>query len=701
VFFRVDRFGGADRGSVMTVDLSKVRNIGIAAHIDAGKTTTTERILFYSGTTHRMGDVDDGTTTTDFDEQEQARGISIYSAAVTCPWQGHIINVIDTPGHVDFTAEVERSLRVLDGVIAVFDAKEGVEAQSETVWRQANKYNVPRICLMNKMDKMGADFAASINSMRKRLAANPVAVQIPIGAEDRFEGLIDLLKMRAVYYFDEKQGARFEERDIPEDLVDEAQRWRHNLEEKVAETCDELMEKYLSDQPLSEAELVAGLRAATIACDVQPVLCGSALRFKGVQRLLDAVCAFLPSPLDVPPTRAHLVGKKDKETELPPDPNAPLAALLFKIVAEKPVDLCYLRIYSGTLKSASRVFNPATGEKENLTRIFRIFAKKRDQLSEAQAGDIVAVIGLKNSLTGHTLCDAKHPVLLESIEFPETVISRSIEPKSSRDREKLIACLQAIGRQDPTICAEINEETGQMLISGMGELHLDVVVKRMRDDMNVDVNVGQPRVSFRETVTKTAEGDGHFIRQAGGRNHFAEVTIRLEPTGRGESDQDTTFVDATPVGSLLPEYVEAVRQGVRDAALSGIVRGCRVIDWKATLVKGVQRDDESSELAFENAARMAFEAAMRAADAVLLEPVMKVEIVTPDEHFGIVNSDLNARRATITGTDVRGQYRVVDAEVPLRELFGYTTALRSLTQGRASATMEMSHYARATGKGAI
>lgn len=681
----------------MSVDLSIIRNIGIAAHIDAGKTTTTERILFYTGRTHRMGNVDDGTTTTDFDEQEQKRGITIYSAAVTCPWKNHTINIIDTPGHVDFTAEVERSLRVLDGMVAVFDAKEGVEAQSETVWRQAVKYQVPRICLINKMDKMGADFSRSLRSIRARLGANPVPIQIPIGSEGGFEGLVDLLSMRAVYYLDEGQGVRFEERDIPPGLVEEAGRYRHELEERVAETCDVLMDKYVNEVPISEAELRQGIRAGTIANQLQPVLCASALRYKGVQRLLDAVCDYLPSPLDVPAVQAKLADGKGKEVSIRPTPDDPMVALVFKIVAEKPVDLYYLRIYSGTLRSGTRVLNSVTGEKENVTRIYRIFAKRRDQLSEAMAGDIVAVIGLKKALTGHTLCDKRRPVLLESIEFPATVISRSIEPKSSRDREKLIVALQAVQKQDPTIEANINDETGEMLISGMGELHLDVVVRRLQSEMGVGVNVGRPRVSYRETVTCAAEAGGQFVRQTGGRAHFAVVKLRLEPLpgkDNGKCDQ-CRFVNATSGELIREEFVRAVEEGVREAALSGIVNGSPVIGWQATLLDGQEHDTDSSEMAFDNAGRMAFENAMREANPVLLEPMMKVEVVTPDEYFGLLNSDLDARRATITGADVRGAYRVIDAEVPLRELFGYATSLRSLTQGRATASMEMSHYARA------
>jgi len=683
--------------SAMTMELETVRNIGIAAHIDAGKTTTTERILFYTGRTHRMGEVDDGTTTTDFDSQEQQRGITIYSAAVTCPWKGYTINLIDTPGHVDFTAEVERSLRVLDGMVAVFDAKEGVEAQSETVWRQAARYAVPRLCLINKMDKIGADYFNSIKSIRERLGANPVPIQIPIGSERAFDGFIDLLTMKAFYYLEDGQGIRYGQRDIPEQFVRDAQTRRRELEECLAETSEAIMDKYVHEESITEDELRVALRSATIANELQPVLCASALKYKGVRRLLDAVCDFLPSPIDVPAMEGECVGDDTKCISIRPVRTDPFVALVFKIVAEKPVDLYYLRIYSGSLRPGTRVLNSATGDKENLTRIFRVFAKRRDQLGEASAGDIVAVVGLKKALTGHTLCDARSPVLLETIEFPPPVISRRIEPKSSRDREKLVAALRALRRQDPTIEADVNEETGEMVIAGMGELHLDVVVRRLQIEMNIGVNVGQPRVSYRETVTRAAEAQGQFIRQTGGRSHFAIVTLRLEPLPPDVADQGEQgrFINTTTIDVLRPEYAVAVEAGIREAALCGIVHGSKVIDWQVTLLEARQHDTESSEMAFDNAGRMAFELAMRDARPVLLEPIMKTEVVTPDEHFGIVNSDLNARRAIITQTDIRGAYRVVTAEVPLKEMFGYTTVLRSLTQGRATATMEMSRYAPA------
>ncbi|HEY3246334.1 MAG TPA: elongation factor G [Phycisphaerae bacterium] len=699
----------------MPVDLTKIRNIGIAAHIDAGKTTTTERILYYTGRVHRMGEVDEGTTTTDFDAEEQQRGITIYSAAVSCPWRDCTINLIDTPGHVDFTAEVERSLRVLDGAVAVFDAREGVEAQSETVWRQANKYHVPRVCFINKMDKIGADFFGSLQSIEERLHARPVPLQIPIGAESEFVGVIDLVPMKAVYYQVEELGARFEEQEIPPELIETARHWRHRLEERVAELDDSLMEKFVHEQPIGEPDLKAAIRRATIANKLQPVLCGSALKYVGIQRMLDAVCDYLPSPLDAPPVIAHSADGKDREVKLAPDPDGPFVALVFKIVAEKPVDLYFIRIYSGTLKTSTRVYNPATRGKENISRIFRMFAKKRDQLDEAVAGDIVAVIGPKDALTGHTLCDARHPVLLEPIVFPATVISRSIEPKSSRDRDKLGDALRALQRQDPTFTAAMNPETGQTLISGMGELHLEIIANKLMKDMNVPVNIGQPRVSYRETITAAAEAEGRFIRQTGGRGHYAVVRLRIEPrsedsgfrvsatadlrqgSGRAgvppASAISEIFENQIKGGAISAEYIPAIEAGVRDAALNGSLGGYPVVNWKVSLFDGAEHEVDSSELAFENAGRLAFNEAVAAASPVLLEPIMKVEVVTPEDYLGAITGDLNARRAVITDTRVRGQYCVIDAEVPLREMFGYVTTLRSLSQGRATSTMEPLRYA--------
>lgn len=674
-------------------NLTKIRNIGIAAHIDAGKTTTTERILYYTGRTHRMGEVDDGTTTTDFDEEEQKRGITIYSAAVTCPWKDYTINLIDTPGHVDFTAEVERSLRVLDGMVAVFDAREGVEAQSETVWRQADKYDVPRICFMNKMDRIGADFERAVESLSARLPAHPLVLQIPIGAGPTFEGIIDLLDMKAIYFKEEDLGASFEERDVPASMLDEVQELRHKAIETVAETSESLMEKYLADQPLDVAEVRRAIRKMTIARKMHPVLCGSALKHVGVQRLLDAVCDYLPSPLDVPPVEATDPKKTTNKIKLPCDVDGPIAALVFKVVAEKPVDLFYMRLYSGTLKSNSRLLNPATGEKENISRIYRMFAKRRDQLDYTTAGDIVAVIGPRDTLTSHTLCDPKHPVLLESIEFPETVISVSVEPKSSKDRDKLAEALKALERQDPTIHVSANAETGQTLISGMGELHLEIQVNRLRNDMNVEVSVGKPRVSYRETVGAQGDSEGRFERQFGGRSHFAIVRLRLEPRAHQPGAAHFEVKSLVPTDTLPPEYIRAIETGVTDAALSGILGGYPVIDWKATILGGQMHETESSELAFENAGRLAFYETMKAAKPTLLEPIMDVQVTTPAEYFGAIMGDLNSRNASVKDTIMRGDDRVIAAAVPLAQMFGYVTKLRSLSQGRATSTMTPSHYA--------
>ncbi len=676
----------------MGLDLSTVRNIGIVAHIDAGKTTTTERILYYTGRTHRMGEVDAGTTTTDFDEQEQQRGITIYSAAVSCPWRGHTINLIDTPGHVDFTAEVERSLRVLDGMVAVFDAKEGVEAQSETVWRQADKYGVPRICFINKMDRVGADFHHTVDAIRERLSATPLILQLPIGAGRSFTGLIDLIEMRSVYYRAEALGSSFELRDLPAELIETARRWRAALIEAVAETSEPLMDKYLSDEPLAPAEIRHAIRTATIRRHLAPVLCGSALRYVGVQRMLDAVCDFLPGPLDVPPVLAVDAKREDVQHKLTCDPGGPVAALVFKIVAQKPLNLYYLRIYSGTLKTNMRLLNTVTGEKENITRIFRIFAKRREQLERVGAGDIVAVLGPKTALTGHTLCDARRPVILESIEFPETVISVSVEPKSSRDRDKLLEALAALERQDPTIVVTPNPETGQTLISGMGELHLEIMVRRLRTEMNVDVAMGKPRVSYRETVTASAEGEGRFNRQLGGRGHCAAVRLRIEPRSHRPGRANYEIVNALAGEVVPPEFVQAMEAGITAAAHCGTLGGYPVIDWKVTLHEVDQRESDSSEVAFEHAARMAFHEAMAAADPVLLQPIMDVKVVTSADYFGAITSDLQARKAVIRETQVKGSDRLITADVPLARMFGYITKLRSLSQGRATSTMTPSHY---------
>jgi len=678
----------------VSVDLHKVRNIGIAAHIDAGKTTTTERVLYYTGKTHRMGEVDDGTTVTDFDQEEQQRGITIYSAAVSCPWREHTLNLIDTPGHVDFTAEVERSLRVLDGAIAVFDAKEGVEAQSETVWRQATKYRVPRICFINKMDKVGADFAASFASIRDRLGANPAAVQIPIGAEAFFEGLMDLVTMQAVYYYPDEIGTRFEERPIPAELEEVARRARHRLEEQVAETSDALMEKFIHDEPLTADELRAGLRAATIANKLQPVFCGSALDYIGIQRLLDGVVDYLPNPLDLPPVigRRLDTGNEKADVECHCDPNAPLVAYVFKIIAGKPMDLYFLRIYSGTLKSNARIYNPRRDRKENISRIFRVFAKKREQIDQAEAGDIVAVMGLKESLTGDTLCNPKNPILLEKIEFPETVISMSIEPESSADRDKLVETLVALTRENPTFRYAVNPETGQTIISGMGELHLEVLVRRIRRDHNVNVRVSKPQVSYRETISATAEAEDEFKQQIGGRGQYAKIKLRVEPF-QPEAEQEAIQVaNEIPPDALGKEYVKAAEEAALDAARTGELAGYPMINIKVTLLAGQEHEVDSSEPAFEAATRRACDKAVKRAQPTLMEPIMKVQIVAPDAYFGSISGDLSRRRGIVHESVLRGDQRVINALVPLKEMFGYATDLRSLTQGRGTWTMEPSHY---------
>jgi len=674
---------------------ASIRNIGIAAHIDAGKTTTTERVLYYSGMIHRMGEVDDGTTVTDFDVEEQRRGITIYSAAVSFHWRDCRVNLIDTPGHVDFTAEVERSLRVLDGAIIVFDAKEGVEAQSETVWRQADKYKVPRICFLNKMDKVGADFHYALGTIRERLGANPIAIQLPWGQESAFRGVIDLVNMRALDYSSGGDGSKFAVVEIPAEWAEQAQRFRHRLEEQVAELDEELMQKYVDNQPLSAEEIRRALRHGTIARRCQPVLCGSALRYVGVQPLLDAVCDFLPSPLDIPPVEGHDPDRPEKLVRRRCDPGEPLAALVFKIVADPHGDLHFLRIYSGTLKAGSRVLNVGRKKKENVPQLFHVFAKRREKIDKAHAGDIVAAIGLKESQTGDTLCETRGGgILLERIEFPETVISMAIEPQSTADRDKLVEVLRMLARSDPTFEFRISEETGQMLISGMGELHLEVQCHRLQRDFGLPVRVGKPRVAYREAVTSAAEAEGRFVRQTGGRGQFAVVRLRVEPFEPAAGEEHFRFENRLPGGKIRPEFVPAIEQGVRAAARSGNLGGYPLINVKATLLDAEEHPEDSSELAFETAGGLAFQKAAEHAGPVLLEPIMKVEVVTPEQYYGAINGDLMARRAVITGTSVRGNNRVIMAEAPLEAMFGYATQLRSLSQGRASYSMEPCRYER-------
>jgi len=674
-----------------TSPLAKVRNIGVAAHIDAGKTTTTERILYYTGRTHRMGEVDDGTTSTDFDEQEQDRGITIFSAAVTCPWKNHVINLIDTPGHVDFTAEVERCLRVLDGAVVVFDAKEGVEAQSETVWRQAAKYQVPRICFINKMDKIGADFAMSVSSIESRLAARPVPVQLPIGAEGKFEGLVDLLEMKA-YRFAGPQGDKLEVGEIPDHMQNEARLWRRRIEEAVAEQADGLMEKFLNDEALSPDEIRKALRQATLACEMNPVFCGSSLKHVGVQKLLDGVVDYLPSPLDRPPVTGVRSADDQTQVQRRPSEDEPLAAFIFKIVAQKPLDLYYLRIYSGILKGNTRIFNVNTGGKENLSRMFRMFAKRREPISLAGPGDIVAVVGLKEALTGHTLCDPRDTILLGQIEFPKPVLNVSVEPKNAKDRDVLDEALTKLERQDPTFAHRFSPETGQRILSGMGELHLEVLAYRLEKEYNVPVNVGKPLVAYRETVTRPGEAEGRFIRQTGTQGQYAVVQLRVEPFEPEPGKPSFDFVDATATGAIRPEFVAAVEVGARDCLQVGSLAGYEMLNVRATLLGGREHEQDSSEMAFENAARLAFEHAVRNAGPVILEPIMRLEVTVPDDYFGVVSGDLSARRGIIEDTELRHNHRVIQAHVPLAEMFQYATKLRTLTQGRSNWSMEPASY---------
>lgn len=672
-------------------DLSKLRNIGIAAHIDAGKTTTTERLLFYSGTIHKMGDVDDGTTTTDFDVEEQQRGITIYSAAVSFHWRDCRVNLIDTPGHVDFTAEVERSLRVLDGAVVVFDGKEGVEAQSETVWRQADKYHVPRLCYVNKMDKVGADFERCVQTVRDRLHANPVPIQLPIGAENTFRGVIDLVAMKA-YVYKGGDGRDFETADIPADLAAGAATARHYLEEKIAEVDDELMSHYLEHGTLTTEQIKRGIRKGVVTRHCQPVLCGSSFKFVAVQPLLDAICDYLPSPLDVPPIEAHDPEKQDKLVTRKCDPDGPLAALVFKVVADAHSDLHFLRIYSGTLKAGSRVLNVGRNRKENLPRMFRMFAKRRDQLDSAVAGDIVAVIGLKETYTGDTICETHHACLLEKIEFPETVISMAIEPQSSADKDKLQLALTMLARSDPTFNFRSDAETGQMIINGMGELHLEVICHRLERDMNVAVRVGKPRVAYRETIMAACEHEGRLQREMGGKRQFAAVKFRVEPFTPAPGQEHFRYINKLVGVDLKNTFMHAIEQGARGAAMSGPLGGYPLINVQATLLHAEDHPTDSSEAAFESATSMALQKAIDGASPVLLEPIMKVEVVTPGDFLGPINGDLMSRRATIVETGIRGQNQVIVCEAPLSAMFGYSTAVRSLSQGRASYSMEPARY---------
>ena len=689
----------------MPADLTKTRNIGIAAHIDAGKTTVTERILYYTGKNYKMGEVHEGTATMDFLVEEQERGITIQSAATTCPWEkdgvDYKINLIDTPGHVDFTIEVERSLRVLDGAVAVFDGKEGVEPQSETVWRQADRYKVPRICFVNKMDKIGANFEFCIETMKSRLGANPICVQLPIGASETFQGVIDLLEMKA-YYFDQSElGSVVEQREIPADMKDMAELYHHEMVEKAAELDDHLMEKYLSDEKSCTAdEIRAAIRRGTIARTCFPVFCGSALKYIGVQRLIDGVIDYLPNPVEVPDVEGVDPREKDKKLTRPNSEDAPFSALVFKVVSDTHGDLTYIRIYSGRLDKGTRVLNPVNDKKENVSRIFEMHAKDRDPLDSVGAGNIVAVIGIKHSYTGDTLCDPDHPIVLERMDFPEPVISMSIEPNTNEDKKKLSEALGVIRREDPSFRSNFNDETGETIISGMGELHLEIVKNKLIRDMKIGVKVGTPRVSYRETITGKAEKiRGLFKKQSGGRGQYGDAVVTVQPITAEQAQAEElemkdgiVFVDAISQGVIPREFIPSVEYGVRQAAASGILGGYPMVNVRCDLVYGSYHDVDSSQIAFEQAGALAFREACTRAGLALLEPIMKVVVVTPDEYFGNVSGDLASRRGNIIDSELRGVVRIITAEVPLSEMFGYTTTLRGMTQGRATSTMEPAMY---------
>ncbi|SIO42444.1 elongation factor G [Singulisphaera sp. GP187] len=683
--------------------LQSIRNIGIIAHIDAGKTTTTERILYYTGEIHRMGDVDKGSTTTDYLEEERERGITIVAAAITCRWKDVTINIIDTPGHVDFTAEVERSLRVLDGAVVIFSAVEGVEAQSETVWRQATKYHVPRLCFINKMDRIGAEFDRVFAEIQDRLESHPIPIQIPIGAGPEgtmgeFQGLIDLITMKALHFTTEDLGSTFTEGEIPEALLPNAQLWRERMIDSLADFDEPFAEAYmahLEGAELTEEQIIAGLRRAALTGQAQPVLCGSSFKYVGVQQLLNAVSAYLPSPLDRPPVVGHHP-KKGTEIVRKPSPNEPFCGLVFKITNDQHGDLSFVRIYSGELKSGSRVYNPGRDKKENCSRLYHIRADDREKVERAESGDIVGVVGLKDSVTGDTLCDSAHPILLEKIEFPETVISMSIEPVSSSDKGKLADTLGALAREDPTFSYKVNEETGQTLISGMGELHLEILKNRMIRDFKLKVHVGRPRVSYRETIKKAVKRiQGVCIRQTGGSGLYAKVTIDLEPETQPKGAPVLAFVNRLKGGVIPGEFLGAIEAGIREEAKSGGRTGFPLVDLKVTLIDGDTHDVDSNEHAFRFAAADALSKAVQEAGAVLLEPIMKLEVVTPEDYLGNITGDLSSRRALIDKTFTRGKLMVVEARAPLEKMFGYSTAVRSLSQGRASYSMEPLEYAAA------
>ena len=680
--------------------ISRYRNIGISAHIDAGKTTTTERILFYTGVNHKIGEVHDGAATMDWMEQEQERGITITSAATTCFWRGmemqwqpYRLNIIDTPGHVDFTVEVERSMRVLDGACMVYCAVGGVQPQSETVWRQANKYHVPRLAFVNKMDRTGANFFKVYDQMKKRLQGSPVPIVIPIGAEDTFQGVVDLIKMKAIIWDDKSQGMKFTYEDIPAELVDSANEWREKMIESAAEANEDLMNKYLEEGTLSEEEIIQGLRQRTIACEIQPMLCGTAFKNKGVQRMLDAVVQFLPAPTDIPPVQGFDL--EEKETSREASDDAPFSALAFKIMTDPYVgQLTFLRVYSGLLNSGDTVLNSTKDNKERIGRLLQMHANERKEIKQVEAGDIAAAVGLKSVTTGDTLCALDAPIILERMEFPEPVISQAVEPKTKADQEKMALALNRLAQEDPSFRVRTDEESGQTIISGMGELHLEILVDRMKREFNVEATVGKPQVAYRETIRSVVENaECKFAKQSGGRGQYGHVVLKLEPLEPGKGFE---FVDAIKGGVVPREYIPAVEKGVEDTLKAGVLAGYPVVDVKVTLHFGSYHEVDSNENAFKIAASMAFKDGMRRANPVLLEPIMAVEVETPEEKMGDVMGDLSSRRGMIQGMeDLPGGAKSIKAEVPLAEMFGYATQLRSLTQGRATYTMEFKHYAEA------
>ena len=679
--------------------IERYRNFGISAHIDAGKTTTSERILFYTGMSHKLGEVHDGAATTDWMEQEQERGITITSAAVTCFWKGmdgsypeHRLNVIDTPGHVDFTVEVERSMRVLDGACMVYCAVGGVQPQSETVWRQATKYKVPRLAFVNKMDRSGANFFKVVDQMRARLKANPVPIVVPIGAEDSFKGVVDLLKMKAILWDEASQGMKFDYAEIPAELQATAEEWRGNMVEAAAEANEDLMNKYLEEGELSEEDILAGLRARTLACEIQPMLCGSAFKNKGVQRMLDAVVQFLPSPVDIPPVAG--IDEDEKEVVRHASDDEKFSALAFKLMTDPFVgQLTFIRVYSGVLESGTTVLNAVKGKKERIGRLLQMHANDRHEIKEVRAGDIASVVGLKDVTTGETLCDVSAPVILERMVFPEPVIHVAVEPKTKADQEKMGIALNRLAAEDPSFRVRTDEESGQTIISGMGELHLEIIVDRMKREFNVEANVGAPQVAYRECIKKAVEQEGKFVKQSGGRGQFGHVWLKIEPNEAGKGYE---FVDAIKGGVVPREYIPAVDKGLQDAITSGVLAGFPVVDIKFTLFDGSYHDVDSNENAFRMAASMAFKEGMKKASPTLLEPMMAVVVETPEDYMGNVMGDLSSRRGIVQGMDdMPGGGKEVRAEVPLSEMFGSATSLRSLTQGRATYTMEFKHYAEA------